>query len=146
MKISEIKVTYIPKIAPEDREKVTSSSEAFKYLKSIWNDDINWRETFYVLYLDRKNSVIGYHVHSIGTDTGTLVSSKLLLAVALKTNSSSMLLFHNHPSGNLRPSQADLNMSRKIKKAAELFDIEVLDSIIVSSGDSYYSMSDAGEF
>jgi len=145
MKISEIKVSYHPVIPPVDRHKVTSSSAAFEYLKSIWNDQLNWKETFYILYLDRKNSIIGYHLHSIGSDTGTLVSSKQVLSVALKCNACGIILAHNHPSGNLKPSQADLNISRKIKKGGEVLDVEILDHIIICQGDSYYSMSDAGE-
>ena len=95
-----------------------------------------------VLYLNRANRVLGYHQHSIGSDTGTVVSVKQVIGIALKVNSSSLILVHNHPSGSTKPSPQDIELTKRIKEAAGLFEIKVLDHLII--GEGYYSMSDDG--
>ena len=95
-----------------------------------------------VLYLDKANKVLGVHKHSSGTDAATIVSVKQVLAVGLKVNASGIILAHNHPSGNLCPSSQDIQLTSQMKEAAKLFDIQVLDHLIINAG--YYSMADEG--
>jgi len=95
------------------------------------------------LLLNRSNHVLGYYEVSKGGISGTVVDIRLILQAALKSNSSAILLAHNHPSGNLEVSDADLKITRKIKQAAEIMDTPVLDHLIVTEN-GYYSMSDNG--
>ena len=85
-------------------------------------------EEFKVLLLNRANEVLGIHILSKGGISGTMVDLKLLFAVVLKSASSSIILAHNHPSGNLKPSEADKMLHNKIKKAANYLDVNVLDN------------------
>jgi DNA repair protein RadC len=87
--------------------------------------------------------VLGISEISTGGFAGTVADPKVIFSIALKACASSIILSHNHPSGNLKPSQADLNLTRKIKSGGELLDIAVLDHIILTS-DSYFSFADEG--
>ena len=100
-------------------------------------------EQFKVLFLHRSNKVVClYNVSSEGI-TGTVADPRLILATALKVNAVSLILAHNHPSGSIKPSRADEELTSKIKHAASYFDIKVLDHIILSK-ESYYSFADEG--
>jgi DNA repair protein RadC len=96
-----------------------------------------------VLYLNRANIVLGSYQLSKGGLTGTIADVRLILYVALKTLASRLILDQNHPSGNLTPSDSDINLTKKVKKAAMYMDIEVLDHMILSSS-GYYSFIDYG--
>lgn len=139
--ISEIQISYHPKSL--DKPLIKTSQDAYELIKPIYNEDImQYKEIFMVLYLNRANRVLGYHEHSIGSDTGTVVSVKQIIAIALKVNACNMILVHNHPSGSTKPSKQDIEITKKIKEAAGLFDIQVLDHLII--GDGYYSIADMG--
>ncbi len=101
-----------------------------------------WEE-FKVLLLNRANRVTGVYEASAGGITGTVADPRLILAVAIKSVSVSIILAHNHPSGNLKPSRADEELTAKIKEAGKYHEIKVLDHIIISS-ESYYSFADEG--
>jgi DNA repair protein RadC len=96
-----------------------------------------------VLYLNRANRVIGSYQLSKGGITGTIVDVRLILSVALKTLATGLILARNHPSGNLKPSKADIQLTKKVKQAAKLMDIEELDHMILSSNE-YFSFTDDG--
>jgi DNA repair protein RadC len=100
-------------------------------------------EAFWILYLNRGNRIIGKEKMSAGGVSGTVVDIKLLMKHALQHLSSVIAVAHNHPSGTLQPSQADIQLTKKIKQAAELMDIRLLDHIIVA-GHQYYSFADEG--
>ncbi|MGC6431248.1 MAG: JAB domain-containing protein [Jejuia sp.] len=138
--ISEIQLKYHSNRV--GKFKIKSSSDAFKCLKSAWNlDTIELQEEFKMLLLNRANEVLGVHALSKGSMTGTLVDLRLLFAVVLKSAACSIIMCHNHPSGNLSPSEADKRLFRKITKAAELLDIQVLDNLIISKN-GYLSFAD----
>lgn len=124
-------------------KRVKSSAEVHEILKDIWSKQIETREEMIVLLLDRNNQVLGYHILSMGGITGTVADLRLLFAVALKSLATSVIMSHNHPSGNLNPSQADIALTRKVKEAGEIMDITLLDHIIITK-DGYYSMADEG--
>ncbi len=109
------------------------------------DESIALQERFVVMYLNRSNRVLGIYPISIGGITGTVADTRLILSVALKTAASSIMLAHNHPSGSLKPSATDIDLTKKVKEAAKLMDITVLDHIILSplEGD-YYSFADEG--
>lgn len=145
MKISEIKVSYRSKVNLQEAPQIKSSSTAYTTFKEYFDkDEIELRETFYILLLNRSNKVKGIYEVSKGGVSGTVVDAKIVFSVALKTMSSSIILCHNHPSGSLRPSNEDISITRKLKRAGEVLDIAVLDHIIITPYDGYYSFADEG--
>ena len=140
--ISEIELTYKPVIAKQERIKISNSQDAFKAILSNWNKNtIELHEEFKVLLLNRANEVLGVHTVSKGGITATVVDIRILFAVALKSASTSIVLAHNHPSGNLKPSEADKKLYEKVKKASEYLDIQVLDNMIITKA-GFYSFAD----
>ena len=123
---------------------ITNSQNAYEIFRSLFPaDTISLQEQFVVLYLNRANRVIGSYQLSKGGITGTIADVRLILSVALKTLATGLILAHNHPSGNLKPSEADIQLTQKVKDAAKLMDIEVLDHMILSSN-GYFSFTDDG--
>lgn len=141
--VSEIEITYHPVIKPSQMAKVSCSKDAERILRSIWGNDINYRESFYALYLNRANRVLGYQLISLGGISGTVVDVRCIYQAALKASCSSIILAHNHPSGNNEPSDADLKITSKLKEAGALLDIQLLDHLILLP-EGYTSMADEG--
>lgn len=139
-RISEIQVSYHPIIKKEDRISIRSSEDAEKYLRNIF-PDLEHIEYFYILCLNRANQILGYHQISKGGISGSVVDLKVIFQIAVKTNSSALIVAHNHPSGNLTPSDSDIRISQKIKEAGKLLEITLLDSLILTQ-DSYVSLAD----
>jgi DNA repair protein RadC len=123
------------------KKTITSANQIAEFLKEKLKDHLH--EVFAVVFLNKGNKIISYEIVSQGGITGTVADPRIILKKALENNAVSMVLCHNHPSGNLKPSLADEMLTEKIKKAAGLFDIEVLDHIIVSN-EGYYSFADGG--
>jgi len=142
--LNEITLNYHPK-KKDSCTRICSSVEAHKYLEEIWPDDRGMRERFYLLLLNNANRVIGHVELSAGGIAGTVVDIRLAFATALKSLSTSLILAHNHPSGNLKPSQADLRLTQKFKEAGKFLDIQVLDHIILDPEDQFYSLTDNGD-
>ncbi|WP_256009408.1 JAB domain-containing protein [Desertivirga xinjiangensis] len=143
--VSEIKVIYQPKIKASERFSVSCSRDVFNVFRQSWDmNRIQLVEQFKILLLNRANKVLGIYEVSSGGMAGTVADPKLIFAAALKGYAAGIILAHNHPSGNLKPSQADINLTCKIKEGAMLLDIAVLDHIILSPEDSYYSFADEG--
>jgi DNA repair protein RadC len=124
--------------------KVTQSKDVWEYMYPHMADLDH--EQFYVLILSRSNAIKRHIQISKGGVSGTLVDAKLIFKAALEDTSdsfSSLILCHNHPSGNLQPSQADIDLTKKLKEGGKLLDISVLDHIIFTN-DGYYSFADEG--
>lgn len=144
-KIAEVSLVYKTNVKASDRAQVSSSREAFDALNHSWDRDrIEHVEEFKILLLNRANKVLGVCNISQGGITGTVVDVRVILQYALKANASGIILGHNHPSGNTKPSEADMHITRKIKEASKLLDISTLDHIIITPDGFYYSMSDEG--
>src|SRR5690554_574319 len=142
--VSEINLTYRPKFKASERPKVTSSKDAYDILYNNWDlGKIELLEQFKILLLNRANNVIGIFQVSSGGIAGTVADPKLIFSTALKACASSIILSHNHPSGNLQPSQQDIELTKKIKTGGSYLDIMVLDHVIITS-DRYYSFADEG--
>lgn len=108
-----------------------------------WNlDTIELYESFKIILLNNSNKVKGIYEISSGGITGTLVDIRILFAVVLKSLTTAIILAHNHPSGNLKPSHADIALTSKIKKASELLDIKLLDHVIITPDGAFYSFAD----
>lgn len=124
-----------------DRSVVTNSRDVANYLRTLLRD--RPAEVFAVLYLSQSNRIKRFQIMSEGGLTGTIADPRLIIRKALEEEAVNLILCHNHPSGNLLPSAADQLLTRKIKEAAQLFDITVLDHIIVSE-EGYFSFADEG--
>lgn len=143
MKVNEIQVSY-KATSKQDRVKITNSITAKELLMDNWDmDKIELVEEFKILLLNRANEVIGIHTLSKGGNSACIVDLKVLFGIILKSLASSVILVHNHPSGNLKPSEADKSICKKVQDGAKLFDLKVLDNMIITV-DSYYSFADEG--
>jgi DNA repair protein RadC len=119
--------------------KITGSSEVFNLMHPFFCDLAH--EEFWVLLLNRSNKVIDKQKISQGGITGTVTDIRLILKMALDNLATSMILCHNHPSGNLQPSDADISITRRLKESASLMDISLLDHLIIA-GKGYFSFAD----
>jgi len=142
--LAEIEISYSHKVPVKDRFRVTNSRDAFNVIQLFW-PDFNTVEYFYVIYLNRANDILGFHQVSKGGITATVVDVQIIIAIALKSLAKNIICFHNHPSGNLTPSDADRTISKKLKEACKLVDLQLLDHLIVCS-DSFHSMADNADF
>lgn len=124
--------------------QIKTSKDAADLFRRIWdNDSLPIYESMIVIFLNRNNNTIGWYKVSQGGITGTLVDNRLILATALNCLASGIIMCHNHPSGNLTPSEADIKMTMKLKEGARILDIDVLDHVILTE-EGYYSMLDEG--
>lgn len=123
--------------------KITSSKDFADFARNFYGDDLEIFESFFILLLNNANNTIAYQKISQGGVTGTVVDVKLVMKYAVDCIASSIMLIHNHPSGTLKPSEADKSITQKIKHAAQYFDMRVLDHVILTA-DSYFSFADEG--
>ena len=141
--VGEVELSYKPKF--KSLHQVTCSEDAYKYLLPTYREGtICYKEYFKVLFLNQANQVLGYTLISEGGITETSVDVRVILQAALLTNSVALVLAHNHPSGNLKPSRQDMEITKQVKNAAQLMRITVLDHLILTDA-GYYSFSDEGE-
>ena len=143
--ISELTISYKPKVKPSDRYIIRYSQDAYRLLmEQTFNDDtLEYKEYFKLVLLNRANKVLGITTISEGGMDGTTVDVRLILQTALLAHSSNIIIAHNHPTGGLTPSSLDDAVTKKIKEAAKLMDITLYDHLIVTR-DRYYSYADEG--
>ena len=120
-------------------QKISSSKDAYLMLKSEFEDLPH--EEFWVLLLNRANFVIGKHFISKGGQAGTVVDPRVIFKIALEHNAAYIVLAHNHPSGNLRPSAADISITKKLKESGLLLELPIFDHLIITD-QSYLSLAD----
>ena len=141
---SEIYIKYEPRVQALNRPRIQSADDAYQNCLLFLNsDNMNIKEEAVVLFLNRGNRVLGGYKVSSGGITGTVVDIRIILAIALKCLASGMILAHTHPSGELNPSRSDKELTLKLKEAAKLMDISLLDHLVITS-DTYYSFADEG--
>ncbi len=142
--VNEIELVFRHKGNPHDRPKVASSHSAYDLLISAWDmNKIDLVEQFNILLLDRNNACLGLSNISTGGVSACIVDPKIVFAVALKARAAGMILAHNHPSGNLNPSDADNQLTQRLIKGGQLLDVPILDHLIVSPR-GYFSFTDNG--
>ncbi len=126
--------------------KIKESKDAADLFRQIWDkDSLELYESFICIYLNRANNTIGWLKISQGGLSGTVTDVRLILATALGCAASGMIMAHNHPSGNINPSDSDSKITQKIKEGGNIMDIQVLDHIILSGeNEDYYSFADNG--
>ncbi|MDL2212921.1 JAB domain-containing protein [Bacteroides sp. OttesenSCG-928-D19] len=142
-KVSEVKLSYKTKLKASERPKVLDSRTSYNLLMNCYDSEtIELKESFKLLLLNRANKVLGVMNVSEGGITGTIVDIKIVLQAAILANASGLIISHNHPSGNLSTSAQDDFITKRIKKACEIMDIELLDHVIVTPDNGYYSYAD----
>lgn len=139
--VPEIKVRY-NKSRKKSLGKISQSDNAADFIRKLYTrGTIELQESFIVLYLNNQNEIIGYYKHTTGGINATIADLRLILGTALKSASTSLIVAHNHPSGNLTPSSSDEKLTKEIKKGAELLNLRLLDHIIVTKKE-YFSFAD----
>jgi len=142
--ISEVRLVYRTKVKASDRLQVKCSKDAFHIFMGSWDPDcIEHIEVFKLMLLTRSNRVLGIADISKGGINGTVTDVRIILQYAIKANSSGIILCHNHPSGNINPSESDTKITQKIGESGNLMDIQLLDHLIITA-DEYYSFADNG--
>ena len=140
--ISEYSLKYTK--SEIQKTKVTTSESASNVIRQFYFDDINIYESFFILLLNSQNMTTGFAKISQGGTAGTVVDIKIIAKYAVDSLSPKIIICHNHPSGNKQPSDADLNITRKIKDALLLLDVKLIDHIIITEND-FYSFADNGD-
>ena len=141
--VNEIQVSYKPNREFTDKFKINTSKDAHFLLEKVFDPDtINLREEFIILYLNRANRVLGYYKAFTGGLASVVCDTKLILAVALKSMASGIILAHNHPSGSLVPSEQDKAITRRVKVACQNLDIQLLDHLILVPDGGFTSLAD----
>lgn len=142
--VSEIKLSYHPVVKAVNRPKISCSREVYQLLLKNWDLDlIELQEQFKIILLNRANQVIGISEISKGGMSGTVVDTKLIFGIALKACATAIILAHNHPSGNLSPSSADIMITKRIKECAKFLEMEFFDHLIITA-DGYLSIVEEG--
>ena len=142
--VTELKLVYKLKYKISDRPQIQTSNDCYTVFLGIWNTEIiEFIEEFKILLLNRANRVLGYYDVSTGGLCGTIADPRVIFAAAIKSCASGIILCHNHPSGNIKPSNADLQLTQKLKAGGKILDIEILDHIIITAND-YFSFTDNG--
>lgn len=142
--VAEIQLSYQPSIKPSQRPKVTSADEAYSIFIQYWNQDlINLSEQFHLLLLNNGGRVLGIVELFSGGISSTVVDLKMVFGIALKAGASAIIIAHNHPSGNLTPSEADKMITKKLRSAGEMLELNLQDHLIITS-EGYFSFSQEG--
>lgn len=131
------------KLSDFERVKIKSSADAAKYILNFYQDDIHIYESVFILLLNRQNHTIGYAKISQGGLSGTVVDIRIILKYAIESLSCGVILAHNHPSGQLKASPQDIQLTKKLREAMQWMDISLLDSLIITA-DNYTSLADEG--
>lgn len=143
--LGEIEVSYRYDNALADRPIIKSAEDAIDVLKNLYHlERISLQEQFVIVFLNRANKVIGSSNLFVGGLTGTVVDIKLVLAIGLKLMASSFIISHNHPSGNIKPSEEDKKITNKLCDASKLLEIQLLDHLVVTPDMKYFSFANEG--
>lgn len=143
--VCEVQLSYEPKVKPSERLHIKNSQDIYNFLIEHVFDKrtIEHKEFFYAVLLNRSNKVLGVHLISEGGLNSTVVDIRLIMQSAILSNSSGIILCHNHPSGLLMCSNQDRCLTHKVKEACKLFDFTLLDHLVVTT-EGYYSFTDEG--
>jgi len=143
-KVAEVQLSYKPHFKAQERPQISSSEQAYQVLIGNWDINlISFIEQAKMILLNRNNRVLGIVNLSTGGSASTVIDSRILFSIALKATATGIILCHNHPSGNLKPSPEDVRITERIKHGGKLLEIEVHDHLIIS-GHGYLSMAEEG--
>lgn len=138
--IGEVSVAYEP--VSRVKVKIVTSEDAHAELRPLFKQ-ISYKEEAYMLLLNRANNTLGWVKLSEGGINGTIMDIRIILQHALLAHASNIILAHNHPSGNLKPSHEDMNVTKRIRESSRLMEVELLDHLIITS-EGYTSLADEG--
>ena len=142
--VPEFKISVKNKRRAAEKVIIRRSEDIYSLAKRIFSaDTIDWIECAVIICLNHSNQVLGFYKISSGGITGTVVDPRVVLQIALLSNATGLILIHNHPSGSTEFSRADVKVSERLKEAAQLFDIRLVDSLVITS-DGYASMINQG--
>ncbi|WP_461789655.1 JAB domain-containing protein [Pedobacter sp.] len=142
--VAEVSLSYSPKVRPSQRPTVTSAKDAYEILMGFWNlDQIELRESFCVMLLNRNLRVLGVVELSRGGISSTVADTRMIFGVALKACACSIIVAHNHPSGDLKASSADIKVTNKLVEAGRILELPVNDHLIVTR-EGYLSLAEEG--
>jgi DNA repair protein RadC len=142
----KIKEYQLKKVSTDfTKVQIKSSQMASEYIRQFYSDDLGIYESCFLLLLNRANQTIGYAKISQGGIVGTVIDPKLVFKYVIESLATAFILCHNHPSGQLNPSEDDKRITQKIKEASKLLDVDFLDHIILTE-ETYYSMADNADF
>ena len=133
------------KSASFESAQIIKSEDAFKYARQLWGSDIFMYESCFILLLDHGNNTMGWAKISQGGVALSIMDVKIICKYAVETLASGVVLLHNHPSGNMQPSAMDKKTTARIKEALKVFEVELLDHLIISD-EKYFSFNDEGLF
>ena len=143
--LNEIEICYRRKPIQQEVRRIQNSSDAIALLRQLYDKNkIHYKEESIAIFLNRNNDVLGFQKLSSGGLSGTIVDARILFSIALKTLSSGIILSHNHPSGNLKPSSQDVSLTHRLRKFGNMIDVCLLDHIIVDDTFNYYSFAEEG--
>lgn len=142
-KIPQIRLSYVADVTTDVKKASTSYACADLLRASFDEGEMDYREWFKVMYLNRAMKPLGIQTVSMGGTSSTPIDAKVIFSGALLSNAQSIVLCHNHPSGTLRPSLEDDNITKKLVEGAKLLDLRITDHIIITSS-GYFSYSDEG--
>ena len=144
-KAPEIEIYYKTAVNVGKRPKITHSNDVYNTMFGIgeMTRNLEYKELFYALYLNHANEVLAVHKISEGTTTAAPVDVKFIMQGAIMTNATQLVVCHNHPSGSTHPSRNDKQLTEKIRQAAALFDVQLIDSVILTTTD-YFSFQAEG--
>lgn len=143
-KVAEIELIYKSTVKASERPKISSAKDAYDLFIRYWDKNrLEFVEEFKVMLLSRSNKVLGICSLTTGGVAGTIADPKLVFITALKANASYVMIAHNHPSGNLKASKADGDLTAKISEAGKFLDLPLLDHLIISA-EGYYSFAEEG--
>lgn len=143
-KVAEVTMAYKAKVKPSERAKITSSRDAYNTLHPFYEETIEHVESFKVILMNRANKVLGVINVGNGGLTSCVADVRLIFQAALLANATALIISHNHPSGAIKPSDADDRLTNNIVQAGKIMEVQVLDHIILTP-DSYYSYADEGK-
>ena len=139
--LNEIEIIYNP--TKLEVQKIHKSADAVKVFKQLWNSEMQYRECAYILLLNRANEALAIRQISSGMISGTMMPIGQTYGIALKANAAGIIVAHNHPSGNLKASNQDIAVAKRMIEAGKLLEVECLDFLIVTS-EGYTSFKDEG--
>lgn len=137
--INEVKISYKP-VQKIHNDAIMSPEDVVPFLWSIWNEERGIKESMYAIMLDSRLHITNYSFVSMGTSRASIVEPKDVIRPALLTLCDSLIIAHNHPSGNMEFSKSDINLTKRIKEACELFSFSLHDHIVIAgNGDNWMS-------
>jgi len=143
--VSEIEISYKPVYIESIIKNIRTSADVFAIARDFFDPHLlTIQEQCVVLFMNRSNRVFGGYKLSTGGINGTVVDTRIILGIALKSLSTGIIIAHSHPSGNLQPSKIDIDLTHNLREAAKLMDIKLIDHLIIST-EGYYSFADNAE-